>query len=95
MADATSRKKLKEIRSQCGNNICVECGKLNPQWERIAFLLCNNFRNVLASCNFSLFKSTFTFGQKSLDMTPLSFVRPFCDPIKDISDVWNLDVHRM
>ena len=37
MADATSRKKLKEIRSQCGNNICVECGKLNPQWERIAF----------------------------------------------------------
>ena len=32
MADAASRKKLKEIRSQNGNNICCECGKLNPQW---------------------------------------------------------------
>ena len=49
MADATSRKRLKEIRSQCGNNICVECGKLNPQWERIDFLLCNDFLNVFAT----------------------------------------------
>ena len=56
MADAASRKRLKEIRSQCGNNICVECGKLNPQWERIQFLLCNDFRNVFAT--FSVFKST-------------------------------------
>ena len=39
MADAASRKRLKEIRSQCGNNICVECGKLNPQWERIQFFI--------------------------------------------------------
>ena len=55
MADATSRKRLKEIRSQCGNNICVECGKLNPQWERIDFLLCNDFLNVFAT--FSVFNS--------------------------------------
>ena len=32
MADAASRKRLKEIRSQNGNNVCCECGKLNPQW---------------------------------------------------------------
>ena len=32
MADAASRKELKEIRRQNGNNICCECGKLNPQW---------------------------------------------------------------
>jgi len=37
MADATSRKRLKEIRSQCGNNICVECGKLNPQWISVTY----------------------------------------------------------
>merc|ERR1712062_839100 len=37
MADAASRKRLKEIRSQNGNNVCCECGKLNPQWISITY----------------------------------------------------------
>merc|ERR1712179_70180 len=39
MADAASRKKLKEVRSQNGNNICVECGKLNPQWISVTYAI--------------------------------------------------------
>jgi len=39
MADAASRKKLKEIRSQNGNNICCECGKLNPQWISVTYAI--------------------------------------------------------
>jgi len=39
MADAASRKRLKEIRSQNGNNICVECDKLNPQWISVTYAI--------------------------------------------------------
>lgn len=37
MADAVSRRQLKEIRQQSGNNLCAECGKLNPQWVSITY----------------------------------------------------------
>ena len=37
MADATSRRQLKEIRAQNGNNLCSECGKLNPQWVSVTY----------------------------------------------------------
>jgi len=39
MADAASRKRLKEIRAQNGNNVCCECGKLNPQWVKGQILI--------------------------------------------------------
>lgn len=39
MADANSRRQLKEIRSQSGNNLCCECGKLNPQWVSVTYAI--------------------------------------------------------
>jgi ADP-ribosylation factor GTPase-activating protein 1 len=37
MADAVSRRQLKEIRTKSGNNICFECSKINPQWVSVTY----------------------------------------------------------